>query len=168
MPEKPIIERPNSSERTGLETIGRRQFLASPEQFPWLDEEHMINTVVVDSPSGTFQFGNAIGGSYRLAKLASNEMLGKKMDDNRLNSVMYSAIQAIVSGNPGAVKRMRNAPEGTDIYYDGLLNGARVYFADAGRDNSGMRVFLKIALCGSKKSEPYVFSTLSGRKRSVK
>lgn len=168
MPEKlSPTERPNIAEQTGLDTVGRDKFLATAEQFPWLDEERTINTTVVESLNGRFQFGNTIGGSRRLAKIATDEMLGRETDDDRLNDVMYNAIQAIMSGNPGTVKRVKNAPEGTDMYYGGLSNGARVYFVDAGRDNIGMRIFLKIALCGSKNSEPRVLSTLSGKKTSV-
>jgi hypothetical protein len=154
----------NIAEQAQLETVGHDQLSLSPDQLPWFDEARTINTSIVESPAGTFQFGNIIGGSRKLAKIATDEMQGRVADDDRLNGIMYTSIQAVMNGNPGAVKRMRNAPQGTDIYYGGLSSGARVYFVDAGKNENGMRIFLKAALCGSKNSEPRVLATLSGRK----
>lgn len=157
-------ERQNIAAETGMETVGTDSLEVTPDQLPWVDRETTIDTVIISSPNGEFQFGSVIGANNKLQKLAAKEMQGREGDDDRLNRVMYDSIQTIMGGNPGSVKHVRHAPAGTTIYYGGLSNGARVYFVDAGNDEQGRRTFLKAGLCGSKGTEPAVIKTFSGRK----
>jgi hypothetical protein len=162
-PETQTTNRPNIAEQSQIDTIGESSMSVSPDLLPWIDKEADISTRIVDTPYGQFQFGNVIGASGKLKKIAETDMRGREHDEDKLNRLMYDSISQILSGNPGAIKRFKNSPEGIDIFYDGLYGGARVYFADLGKDDKGMRTFLKAAVCGSKSTEPKVLSTFSGR-----
>lgn len=163
----PPTTRPDVAGLAEIETLGEGTLALDAETLPWIDQAQTIDTRIVGSQFGEFQFGNMIGASNKLRKVADTEMRGGKNDDDRLNRVMYESILSIMSGNPGAVKRFRNSPKGIDIYYGGLPSGARVYFVDIGTDDKDRRTFLKAAVCGSKNSEPKILSTFSGKKEKA-
>lgn len=153
-----------------LHTIGYGEVVLTDKQLPWTDGG-TVSMVTVESSDKTlkFQFGNVIGLSPRAEKIATKDMVGRESDEDRLNRTMYDSIRTILQGNPESVKRMKNAPEGTTIFYAGLSNGARVFFADLGCPAEGMpRTFVKIGVCGSKRSEPALMTTFSGKKERVK
>ncbi|MCA9331310.1 hypothetical protein KC968_00040 [Candidatus Saccharibacteria bacterium] len=164
-----ITRRTDVAEAAAIETIGTGSVEVGSEMLPWVKSElSEIPTAEVVSDAGNFRFGNIIGENPKLMSLAQREMRGNEHMDDQLNRLMYTGIQKILQGNPGSLKRVQNAPAGTAIYYDGLRSGARIFFTDIGSDEDGKRIFLKTAICASKKSEAVVLGTLSGKGKKEK
>lgn len=166
LPREDSARRLNIASLVEIQTINEAELNVSTDVLPWIDSPASLHIVRVESPFGEYMFGNAIGLSTKIAKIAVTEMQGRESDDDRLNRVMYESIRRIMLGQPSSVKRVRNAPEGLSIYYGGLTSGARIYFADLGiPEENLLRTFLKVGVCGSKNTEPSLLKTFTGNKK---
>lgn len=164
-----IARRTDVAAATSIETVGTGSIEVGNEMLPWVNSDLVvIPTVEVVSEAGNFHFGNIIGENPKLMALAQKDMRGNEHTDDQLNRLMYAGIQKILEGNPGSLKRVRNAPAGTAVYYDGPRNGARIFFTDIGADEDGKRIFLKTAVCASKNSEAIALGVISGRGKKEK
>lgn len=155
----------NPFHELNFETVGVQQLEVSSERLDWIDHDSVINTAVVTSPHGEFIFGNVIGLSSHMRKIATDEMLGREVEELRLNKTMYRNIYGMLSDPHFAIKRV-NTDACIPIYFDGQNSGPRIFFAEYGTDIVGRRIFLKIAVCGSKSKEPNIFAKLKGTKIS--
>lgn len=164
-PEVSSTHRIDVAQQVGFETIGQSKLKLTPDQVPWIDGETVINTSIVDSPNGVFQFGSVVGASEKMQKIVETEMENAPSDDDKLNQIMYTSVQQILGGNPGSVKRVLNAPEGVSVFYGGTKNGARIFFMDGGNDEQGVRTFLKVGVGRSKNVEPKIIGIISGKGR---
>lgn len=148
-----------------LHTVGANKLALSEDDLHFIDHDTDISIVRVESPFGEFWFGNAIGTTSKLAKIALTEMLGQKKTDDKLNEILYGSIRSIMMGSAASVKTVKDAPEGLSIHYGGTREGARVFFTELENIN-GIRSFAKLAVCNSKNPEASILSLFT--KRNVK
>lgn len=165
-----IPKREDIAGSISIDTVNSSELQITREQVPWLDSQDpiTISTVEVESEIGQYRLGSVIGANDKIQSIADKDMRGKEPLDDKLNRAMHIGIQHILMGNPGALKRVQNAPEGVAIYYDQTKAGARVFFTDLGTDKDGVRVFLKTGVCASKNNEAKIIGAISGKGKNEK
>lgn len=165
-----IPKREDVAGSISIDTVDSSELQITRDQVPWLDSQEpiAISTVAVSSEIGPYRLGNIIGANEKIQSIADKDMRGKESLDDKLNRAMHIGIQHILMGNPGALKRVQNAPEGIAVYYEYTKAGARVFFTDLGADANGDRIFLKTGVCASKNNEAKIIGAISGKGKNEK